>query len=189
MNYQAHYDRLMERAKVRSKPDGYCEKHHIIPRCLGGSDEPENLVNLTASEHYVAHQMLVKMNPEHVGISYAALLMTRTGKGKGRVNNKYYSWLKNRYSELCSKSMSEKMKGNSNLLGYIHTEEAKNKIKSALALFWESDCNKEKQSERSKKMWADPSFDATNVTGRAKGKRTGQALENIRVAQKKRWGK
>jgi len=39
--------------------DGY-EIHHIIPKSLGGSDNKENLVLLTAREHYIAHWLLYK---------------------------------------------------------------------------------------------------------------------------------
>jgi len=52
MNYQKLYDQLIQ--KRRDYPifrkDGYCEEHHIIPRCLNGSDEKENLVNLLPEE-------------------------------------------------------------------------------------------------------------------------------------------
>lgn len=40
--------------------DGYCEKHHILPRSLGGSDDPSNIICLTVRQHYVAHWMLWK---------------------------------------------------------------------------------------------------------------------------------
>ena len=40
----------------------YWEKHHIIPRCIGGSDKKENLVWLTAREHYIAHWLLTKIS-------------------------------------------------------------------------------------------------------------------------------
>lgn len=33
-------------------------KHHIIPRHMGGSDEPENLIELTVEEHAEAHRKL-----------------------------------------------------------------------------------------------------------------------------------
>lgn len=39
----------------------YYEAHHIIPRALGGSDNPENLVLLTEREHYLCHRLLVRM--------------------------------------------------------------------------------------------------------------------------------
>jgi hypothetical protein len=40
---------------------GYVEKHHIIPKCVGGSDDKSNLVFLTAKEHFVCHHLLTKM--------------------------------------------------------------------------------------------------------------------------------
>lgn len=114
MKYDRHYHSLITTARLRVKPEGYCERHHVTPRCLGGGEEPENLVWLTAREHYVAHQLLVKMNPQHLGAAYAALLMTRVGKNEGRVNNRYYAWLKERYSKLQSAMMKEWLKSNPN---------------------------------------------------------------------------
>jgi hypothetical protein len=105
MNYQKHYDALILRAKVRPTPDGYVERHHVNPRCLGGSDDSENIVLLTAREHYVAHQLLVKLNPEHHGLAYAAMLMTRIGSSHQRASNRYYAWLKSRFSRLQSEIM------------------------------------------------------------------------------------
>jgi hypothetical protein len=98
MNYEKHYDLLINRSKSRARPEGYIEKHHIIPKCLGGSDEPENLVELTAREHYIAHQLLVKMNPKIYAITYAAVMMTRT-TGQTVRSNRMYSWLRTRFSE------------------------------------------------------------------------------------------
>ena len=46
-------------------PKGYVERHHILPKCVGGGDESENLVPLTPEEHYLAHQLLVKMHPDN----------------------------------------------------------------------------------------------------------------------------
>ena len=40
---------------------GYCERHHIIPKSLSGSDKSENLVYLTAHEHFICHLLLTKM--------------------------------------------------------------------------------------------------------------------------------
>ena len=40
------------------KLDTYCEKHHIIPKSLGGTDDEWNLIYLTAGEHLYAHYWL-----------------------------------------------------------------------------------------------------------------------------------
>lgn len=47
---------------ICSKPyNGVVEKHHIIPKCLGGTDEPSNLVNLSPKAHFICHWLLTKM--------------------------------------------------------------------------------------------------------------------------------
>lgn len=60
--YASWYWSLINRAKSRSLPHHiYKERHHIIPRCMGGSNQSVNLVNLTAKEHYIAHLLLPHM--------------------------------------------------------------------------------------------------------------------------------
>jgi hypothetical protein len=73
--------------------DQYVEEHHIVPKCMGGTNEKDNLVSLTAAEHFVAHQLLAKIYPKVAGLWSAAILMTSHKNGK-RVNNKTYAWLK-----------------------------------------------------------------------------------------------
>lgn len=92
MDYRKHYDTLITRAKSRII-EGYVEKHHIIPECLGGTDDISNLVALTPEEHYVAHQLLCKMHPDNPKLLYAAKMMCVGGKNHSR-NNKCYGWLK-----------------------------------------------------------------------------------------------
>lgn len=38
-------------------------RHHIIPKCKGGLDIEENLIDLYPQEHYDAHQLLFEENP------------------------------------------------------------------------------------------------------------------------------
>ena len=94
MNYQKHYDLLCERAKNRQL-DCYTENHHIIPLCMDGPDVPDNKVALTPEEHYVAHQLLIRMYPDHEGLEWATLAMTTHPNGK-RINNKLYGWIRRR---------------------------------------------------------------------------------------------
>ena len=63
MNYKYCYDLLVSNRKQlgRTKKDGvYYERHHIPPRSLGGTNNPENLVYLTPKEHYICHHLLTK---------------------------------------------------------------------------------------------------------------------------------
>jgi hypothetical protein len=93
VDYKRIYDALIQKARDRVA-SGYYEKHHIVPRCLGGSDEPENIVCLTPEEHYLAHQLLTKIHPSSKGLAKAAHIMCA-----GRPTNKYYGWVRRRFAE------------------------------------------------------------------------------------------
>lgn len=102
MDYKGVYDRLIKRALDRqwckSTAPCYVEKHHILPKCLGGSDDVNNLVILTAREHFVAHLLLVKIYPSEDKILFAAHMLTRVSRNHRRVNNRDYEWLKKKRS-------------------------------------------------------------------------------------------
>jgi len=85
----------MSKAKNRIL-EGYFEKHHIIPRCLGGDNSKNNIVNLTPEEHYVAHQLLVKMYPDNAKLIFALNMMTVSGS-KAIRSNKRYGWIKRQH--------------------------------------------------------------------------------------------
>jgi hypothetical protein len=72
MKYETIYNNLIQKRK-RDVPEGYTELHHIIPRSLGGSDTKDNLVRLTAREHYLAHYLLMKMQVPKSGGYYSML--------------------------------------------------------------------------------------------------------------------
>lgn len=102
MDYAAHYTRLIERARGRVLP-GYKERHHVLPRCMGGGNEAANLVDLTAEEHFVAHQLLVKMHPASGKLAHAANMMANKYAG-----NKPYGWVRRRLAEAMRITMTGK---------------------------------------------------------------------------------
>jgi len=102
MNYQKIYNNLIDRALSRIS-NGYVEKHHIVPRCLGGTDAKENIVNLYPEEHYLAHLLLCKLNKGNSKLLYAAMNMTSGSMiNNGKRNNKAYGWLRRHYAESIS---------------------------------------------------------------------------------------
>lgn len=121
MNYRPHYERLIARARGRVL-SGYVERHHVVPRCMGGGDERANLVDLTAEEHYVAHQLLVKMHPGNAKLVSAALPMSRKATG-----NKAYGWLRRRHAA----AQSIAMRGKKLRLGKKHSAETRIKCGAA----------------------------------------------------------
>lgn len=130
MNYKKHYNRLIDRSCNRIL-DGYVEKHHIIPRCLGGTDDKSNIAILTPEEHFLAHQLLIKIHPGNRDLIYATQLMT-THHTNVRINNKLFGWLRRQ----CALAMSTQMKEYQRIhghpkgmLGKTHTKES-NAIRS-----------------------------------------------------------
>jgi len=101
MTYSAIYCALISKRLEQpiSKADGYCECHHIIPKSEGGSDDKDNLVNLTAREHYVAHLLLAKIYKDCKMYSAVIYMMTGFHKNrKFRFNSRVYENMRKRYS-------------------------------------------------------------------------------------------
>jgi len=113
MNYQIIYDSIIKKAiqENRNRKDNkYYEKHHIIPRCLGGNNDKENLVLLTAREHYVCHKLLCYIYTHNTKIIYAFHLMTCANKQKYNVSSRDYELARSlRSNKSLSKETKEKL--------------------------------------------------------------------------------
>lgn len=96
MDYQKHYNLLIDRARSRIL-EGYVERHHVLPKCMGGSDDKGNLVQLTPEEHFVAHVLLVKLHPTEKNLILAVHKMTRGHEGR-RKKRKLYGWLRRKHA-------------------------------------------------------------------------------------------
>lgn len=126
MDYQKIYNQLIQSAINNPKPDQYKETHHIIPVCMSGSNKKENLVRLTARQHFVAHWLLFKIH-RNTKLAHAWFSMCRVGIGqdKRKVNSKHFA----RVKEVRSKLMSENSKGeNNHFYGKKHSDETKRKL-------------------------------------------------------------
>lgn len=110
MNYQKHYNLLIQRAKHRLL-EGYVEVHHVIPKCVGGNDDKNNLVSLTAEEHFVAHLLLTKIYPNNTKLIFAANMMCTNANNQQRNNNKRYSWLRKKVALAISAMNSGRLRG------------------------------------------------------------------------------
>ena len=65
----------------------YHERHHIIPKCMGGSNDEDNLIDLFPKEHFEAHRLLALENPDNNKLISAWWLMSHV---KGNNNQKLY---------------------------------------------------------------------------------------------------
>jgi len=136
MNYKLHYEKLISKAQNRSiLKSEYKEIHHIIPVCMNGSDDKDNLIALFPEEHIVAHLLLTKIHPDNYGLLKASNCMTNGFNKCSRITNKKYAWLKKKYSERLSneilanpihlrpgvlEKMSKRMSGENNPLKLEH---------------------------------------------------------------------
>jgi len=144
MNYQKIHDKLIEKAKIsnRVKPKKidfnyvYYEKHHIIPRCMGGSNDIDNLVLLTAREHFIIHKLLTYIYKGNRKIACAFHRMTYNKQGKLIISGRDYLYARElicsipRSKETCKK-ISESLKGidhsgeKNSMFGKHHSFESK----------------------------------------------------------------
>ena len=155
MNYLSIYNLIVSNAKSTNRRKRkhtdekyvYYEKHHVVPKCVGGTDDTHNLVLLTAREHFVAHQLLVRIYPTEHKLVFALRRMCSNNNVKHKRNNKEYEWIRKRIakeSSLMQKGKPGKgykfSKGhtlsigkNNGMYNKNHTQETKDTM-SALAI-------------------------------------------------------
>ena len=86
--------------------DEYHERHHIIPKCVGGTNDKDNLIDLYAREHFEAHKLLAQENPDNDSLTYAwACMAWLKGNGQHRdmITPEEYEEVRKKHSEVCSK--------------------------------------------------------------------------------------
>lgn len=109
MNYRNIYESLIKKAlqqnRIKVPHDGY-DRHHIIPKSLGGDESSSNLVLLTGREHYLAHKLLVKMyqGNDRKKMIYALWWMSKTKScenhsNKCRITSRDYEYARNLFVE------------------------------------------------------------------------------------------
>ncbi len=109
--YNRWYNQIIKHAQNRVA-EGYTERHHIQPRSLGGADSADNLVELTAREHFVCHWLLTKMTTgeDHYKMLNALRMMRAEKEGQQRysteITSRVYESIKQEYAQLQSKKYS-----------------------------------------------------------------------------------
>jgi len=107
VNYKKLYDQIIEKRQKDPINEGYSEKHHIKPKSLGGSDNLDNLVELSAREHFLCHYLLAKMYKrgsfEWYKMNHAFMMMKSSSEEQKRYfNSRLYEALKSDFSSIMS---------------------------------------------------------------------------------------
>lgn len=144
MNYQKIYDQIIERAKTREL-EGYVEKHHVIPRCIGGGNERSNIVELTAREHFLCHWLLHEIYPTNNKLAFCFWGMcnqkNQYQKERYTPNNRLYEYAKKINSHFSSITQKGKKKNIESIKKMVETRKKngsyeqtdEHKIKNGLA--------------------------------------------------------
>lgn len=149
MNYQRIYDSLVKKAQNRMNIEGYTEKHHIIPRTLGGSDDSSNIVVFTGREHFIAHLLLAKI---HGGSMWHAAHMMSNMK---RYTNRKYEKVREEHAKQVSLKHSGKVVSEETRKKISENKERSAKISQSLKGRQKSEEHKEayKKSRLSRGGW------------------------------------
>lgn len=107
MDYKSNYYDYINYVKSLDRKLDYSEIHHIVPRCLGGTDDENNLVILTAREHFLAHYLLTKIYSDNMKIIDAFRMMgvVNTTEQERYINSRLYESKKKLFSEARSKKV------------------------------------------------------------------------------------
>lgn len=150
MNYMKIYGNIIKNAQTKYRVKGkgeYFEKHHIIPKCQGGTNNPNNLVLLTAREHYLCHKLLQMANPHsrELAFAYQCMITRKTGERKVATAKEYeYCRIK------IAKLNEEYFKHNpGNRKGSHQSQEAIEQQKAKLKIYYEN------LSPEDRQLWVD----------------------------------
>jgi hypothetical protein len=110
--YSNTYFAITSSAKQRIS-EGYTELHHIVPQSMGGSNDKENLVELSAREHFICHWLLINMTE---GEDRSKMLYALNGmKAENRYQQRYHTQITARVYEKYriehAENHSKRMKG------------------------------------------------------------------------------
>ena len=165
MSYKTFIQNILESRGHCGCGEEYHEKHHILPKCLGGTDDDNNLIDLYAKEHFIAHKLLAEENPDNEKLAYAWWMMAHC---KTNTQERYectpeeYEEAKISFSAVQSKYLKGKFAGENNHFYGIHMYGEANPMFGKK----HTDVSKRKNSESNKKRWTDDkrkSFGETRI--------------------------
>lgn len=158
MDYQKLYNNIISNPITT----GYTEKHHIVPKSLGGTDDESNLIQVSARQHFLLHWLLIKM---HTGdnrkkMVHAFMCMKADRNNRGRVTSRVFEYYRQEYAESLTGrkrapfskewrlKLSKASAGKNNgMYGKTHSDKTKQLMSKKAKLRKHSDKTKQKIAE------------------------------------------
>ena len=106
--YEEFINNILETRGRFSCGEKYHERHHIVPKSCGGTNDEDNLIDLYAREHFEAHKLLALENPDVDSLVYAWWNMSHMNKANGRsyeISSEEYEEAKIAFSTIHSKHL------------------------------------------------------------------------------------
>ena len=196
ITYKDFIDNILNTRGRFSCGEEYHERHHILPKSCGGTNDEDNLIDLFAREHFIAHKLLAEENPNNQKLIYAYMAMSvvsnenkerykLTPKEYEKARTTFSNMLKNRYkdkenhpsygthiSEERKRIIGDANRGNKYSVGRVVSEETRKKI---------SEANKN-PSKETRKKWSEAR------KGKGLGASNPNAKPVIRLSDRKVYG-
>lgn len=131
LTYNAFIENILNTRGRFACGDEYHERHHIIPKCMGGANNEENLIDLFAREHFIAHKLLAQENLDNNALIYAWWCMINASNSNKRdceITAEEYEYARKHYSAVKSIEM---MGVKHPMFGKHHSEETRKKMSDA----------------------------------------------------------
>lgn len=107
--------------------DEYHERHHVVPKCMGGTNEENNLIDLYAREHFIAHKLLAEENPDNRKIVIALHCMATMYNDK----HERYKIIPEEYEQIRIAHSKSLIGSNNFWYGKHPTDETRNKMRES----------------------------------------------------------
>ena len=130
MTYNEFIQNILNTRGRHGIENEYYERHHILARCCGGTNEENNLIDLFAEEHYTAHKLLAEEHPNIIGLQQAFACMSFMKKDHYRVTCEEYAAAKKAQAVASSVRLKNVIPGIRK--GIPCSEETKEKLRQAL---------------------------------------------------------
>ena len=164
VTYEEFINNILETRGRNGCGEEYHETHHIVPKCMGGSNDKENLIDLFAREHFEAHRLLALENSDVRGLQFAWWNMStviREDMHRYKITAEEYEEVRTIISKLNSGE-------NNPNYGKHMSDEAKNKLSISAKKRWKNDEYRNAQSERGKLLIGEnnPNYGNHKLVGR-----------------------
>ncbi len=164
VTYQEFIDDILLSRGRNGCGDEYHEEHHIVPRCIGGTNDKDNLIDLFADEHFMAHKLLAFENPDNESLqrAFGTMAHVRRFGRRYRVSEEDYAYIRLQNSQMLKQRWDDPEYRTS--MSDMMTELWKTpEFKAKATASWHNEKRRKEQSDLMKSLNNDPGVVAKKI--------------------------